>query len=79
MDFEGELVVLFIDDSKLKGQLVFEGAQHPPGYLTPTKHDDSAEEFFPHLYGDLNVDAVVDTEKVSHRANEDWKKFSPRN
>ena len=45
------LVVLHIDESRLKPELKYE----PP----TMNHGESAGELFPHLYGELNVDAVV--------------------
>ena len=46
-----DLVVLHIDESRLKAELKYE---------SPTmNHGESAGELFPHLYGELNVDAVV--------------------
>ena len=46
-----DLVVLHIDESRLKAELKYE----PP----TMNHGESAGELFPHLYGELNVDAVV--------------------
>lgn len=45
------LVVLQIDESRLKPELKYE----PP----TMKQGESAGELFPHLYGELNIDAVV--------------------
>lgn len=46
-----DLVVLQIDESRLKAELKYEA---------PTMmHGESAGELFPHLYGELNIDAVV--------------------
>jgi uncharacterized protein (DUF952 family) len=46
-----DLVVLHIDESRLKTELKYEA----PAMM----HGESAGELFPHLYGELNVDAVV--------------------
>jgi uncharacterized protein (DUF952 family) len=46
-----DLVVLQIDEARLKAKLKFEA---PSGV-----HGEVAGELFPHLYGELNVDAVV--------------------
>jgi uncharacterized protein (DUF952 family) len=46
-----DLVVLHIDESRLNAELKYE----PP----TMNHGESAGELFPHLYGELNVDAVV--------------------
>lgn len=46
-----DLVKLFIDTEKLTSQLVYE--------WSPTVQDT-----FPHIYGPINLDAVVDTEKL---------------
>ncbi|MGA7870267.1 MAG: DUF952 domain-containing protein [Candidatus Binatus sp.] len=45
------LVVLCIDESRLKAELKYEAPTMARG--------ESAGELFPHLYGELNVDAVV--------------------
>jgi uncharacterized protein (DUF952 family) len=46
-----DLVLIHIDESRLKAELKYE---------TPAMmHGESASELFPHLYGELNVDAVV--------------------
>ena len=46
-----DLVVLHIDESRLKAELKYEA----PAMM----HGESAGELFPHLHGELNVDAVV--------------------
>ena len=48
---EDDLVLLHIDESRLKAELKYEA----PAMM----HGESARELFPHLYGELNVDAVV--------------------
>ena len=46
-----DLVLLHIDESRLKAELKYEA---------PTMdHGESSGALFPHLYGELNVDAVV--------------------
>ena len=48
---QDDLILLFIDESRLKAELKYEA---------PTKdRGESSGELFPHLYGELNVDAVV--------------------
>ena len=52
------LVVLCIDESRLKAQLKYEAPAKP--YRESTAHEEpAAGEMFPHLYGELNVDAIV--------------------
>jgi uncharacterized protein (DUF952 family) len=46
-----DLVLLHIDESRLKADLRYEAPR--------THHGESGGELFPHLYGELNVDAVV--------------------
>ena len=46
-----DLILLCIDESKLIVELKYEAPAQP--------HGESAPELFPHLYGELNVDAVV--------------------
>lgn len=45
--FEGiaEVLILKIDPAKIRAQIVVEGDQHPMG--------------FPHIYGPINMDAIV--------------------
>jgi uncharacterized protein (DUF952 family) len=45
------LVVLCIEESRLKAELKYEAPA--------MQHGESAGKLFPHLYGELNVDAVV--------------------
>ena len=48
---QDDLVVLCIEESRLNAELKYEA---------PTmRHGESAAALFPHLYGELNVDAVV--------------------
>jgi uncharacterized protein (DUF952 family) len=48
---QNDLVVLCIEESRLKAELKYEA---------PAKqHGESAAALFPHLYGELNVDAVT--------------------
>jgi uncharacterized protein (DUF952 family) len=46
-----DLVVLCIDESRLTAELKYEAPAMPRG--------EAAGELFPHLYGELNVDAVA--------------------
>jgi uncharacterized protein (DUF952 family) len=48
---ESGLVVLCIEESRLKSELRFEAPL--------SQHGESMGEMFPHLYGELNVDAVI--------------------
>src|SRR5258708_1151096 len=48
---QDNLFLLWIEECLLKGELKHE----PPAMM----HDESSGELFPHLYGELNVDAVV--------------------
>jgi uncharacterized protein (DUF952 family) len=50
------LVLLVVDPSKLRQELRWESPAHPhPQPDSPTN-----SQLFPHLYGPLNLDAVVD-------------------
>ena len=51
--FEGkkDLVKLFIETDLLKSQLVYEWSP-------------SVQETFPHIYGAINVDAVIEVQKI---------------
>lgn len=48
--FEGieEVLILKIDPAKIIAQIIVEGDQHPMG--------------FPHIYGPINMDAIIDKE-----------------
>ena len=48
---QDDLVLLLIDESQLKAELEYEAPA--------MTHGESSGELFPHLYGELNVDAVV--------------------
>ena len=48
---ESELVVLCIDEARVRAELKYEA---PAG-----THGESVRDRFPHLYGELNVDAFV--------------------
>jgi uncharacterized protein (DUF952 family) len=52
--YRGEkgLVLLCIDERRLKAELKYEAPVKPHG-------EAAADELFPHLYGELNVDAVI--------------------
>lgn len=49
------LVLLHIDPTRLSAELRYEPPDHPSGKPPPT----AEEERFPHLYGPLNLEAVV--------------------
>lgn len=44
-----EVLILKIDPTKIQAEIIVEGNQHPKG--------------FPHIYGPINVDAIVAKEK----------------
>jgi len=46
-----DLILLKVDPTKLQAELRYE----------PAVHDSDSGEYFPHLYGGLNLDAVVET------------------
>merc|ERR1719227_19809 len=62
------LTLLHIDPEKLQSPLKYEAPDHTGAQveLPPT----SAEETFPHLYGPLNLDAVVKVEALNRDASE---------
>lgn len=47
------LILLEVDTARLESELKYE----PPDMAVPAEHQ--TDELFPHLYGPLNVDAVV--------------------
>jgi len=48
---QDDLVVLCIEEGRLKAELKYEAPR--------THHGESSGELFPHVHGELNVDAVV--------------------
>src|SRR5271156_3726394 len=56
-----DLVVLFIDESRLTAELKYEAPAMP--------HDEAAGDLFPHLYGELNVEAVVRVAELACKAD----------
>lgn len=50
-----DLVVLTIDPTRLTAQLIYEAPAHPDGQPAP----ELDAERFPHVYGALNLDAVI--------------------
>jgi len=50
-----ELVILVIDADKLTSELKWE----PPAHPNPERADTIGDELFPHVYGSINMDAVV--------------------
>jgi len=49
------LVILVIDADKLTSELKWE----PPAHPNPERAANVGDEFFPHVYGPINVEAVV--------------------
>ena len=66
-----DLVILVVDPSRLKAVLKYEAPAHP----SISDSAPSADNQFPHLYGPLNFDAVVDV--VDFPAGEDGKFVLP--
>ena len=58
---QDDLFVLCIEESLLKAELKYE--------LPAMMHDESSGELFPHLYGELNLDAVVRVAKLHCEAD----------
>ena len=55
---QADLLLLGIDESKLSAELRWEAPAHPGPVGANHTKDDSA---FPHIYGELNLEAVVAT------------------
>jgi uncharacterized protein (DUF952 family) len=51
------LVLLLVDEAKLRSPVRWEAAHSATGRLPPV----TQEGFFPHIYGPINLDAVVRT------------------
>lgn len=54
---QADLLVLCIDESRLRARLRWEAPAHPKSPDADPKYDDL---LFPHLYGALNLEAVVE-------------------
>lgn len=61
-----DLLLLSVDTDKLKAELKWEAPDHPEADQTP---ETTESELFPHLYGALNLDAVIGT--FSFQPNDD--------
>lgn len=53
---EDTIILLCIDETKLKSGLKWESPAHPQGHTPP---ENTEEELFPHVYGIINLDAVL--------------------
>lgn len=61
-----DLLLLCIDESKLSAELRWEAPAHPAPAGANHTIDDSA---FPHIYGELNLEAVAAVEEFREGAN----------
>ena len=61
-----DLLLLCIDPARLQADLRWEAPAHPDGHDRPPTNDD---EQFPHIYGALNLDAVVQTLPLKKKAD----------
>lgn len=62
----GDLLLLYIDDSRLQAPLVWEAPAHPDPDFGEFAAGDSE---FPHIYGALNLDAVVEVADLREGKN----------
>ncbi len=60
-----DLLLLCIDESKLKARLLWENPAHPQAAMGTALSD---EALFPHLYGELNLEAVMATRELCETA-----------
>ena len=60
----GDVLVLVIDPAKVKAEVKFEGPNPPPDPSSPL-----AEVIFPHIYGPLNRDAIVEIRAAKRAAD----------
>jgi uncharacterized protein (DUF952 family) len=61
-----DLLLLCIDENKLSSELRWEAPAHPKASMAEQAEEGSP---FPHLYGVLNLDAVVAVHKLNERAS----------
>ena len=59
------LVLLVLDPDKLSAELKWE----PPAHPNPERAARVGDELFPHLYGPLNVDAVMEVVPFEPKSN----------
>jgi uncharacterized protein (DUF952 family) len=69
---QNDLVILVVDPTHLRAELKYEAPAHP----TASPSLPGAENLFPHLYGPLNMDAVV--EIVDFPPGADGRFFLPQ-
>jgi len=62
-----DLVLLVVDESRLKPELKWEAPAGPPADTI------SEADLFPHLYGPLNLDAVTSVLDFSPEADGGWR------
>ncbi|MCC6801885.1 MAG: DUF952 domain-containing protein [Anaerolineae bacterium] len=67
-----ELVLLVVDPARLKSELRYEQPAKSPG-STASRRD----EYFPHLYGTLNLDAVAGVVDFPPDAGDTWSRLPP--
>ena len=58
-----DLVLLVVDPGRLLSPLKYEPPAHPPG--TTGSDEIAPDQLFPHLYGPLNTDAILDVVDVA--------------
>jgi uncharacterized protein (DUF952 family) len=56
-----ELVVLVVQTSRLSSRLVYE----PPVGGAPSSSDPRGGELFPHVYGPINLDAIIGVKTIA--------------
>ena len=61
-----ELLLLYIDETKLTAELKWEAPAHIEGHDAP---ENSEEQLFPHIFGVINLDAVVDVVSLPKNDN----------
>ena len=70
-----DLVCLLIDPSKLQNTLKYEPPAHPDG----KPHDElSDSDLFPHLFGPLNLSAVIGMAELTQNEAGAYIGFNPR-
>lgn len=67
-----ELLVLVIDPQRLTARLVFEPPASPVYASEQTSFNPPPQTLFPHLYGPLNREAVLDIFALAREINGHW-------
>lgn len=64
-NIKGDVAILVLDPKKIKAEVKYE----PPAHPEPDPNSPNNKILFPHIYGALNLDAIVEV-RVAERAED---------